>query len=272
MGTAVPDPARVGSVNASARPRAVFTIVQNEPLFLPLWIDYYRRWFDPGDVYVLDHDSRDGSISRIAGACEVVPVHRTKSFDHDWLRSTVAAFQRFLLQSYETVLFAEVDELVVADPASYGGLDDYIGRLERPAARCTGFNVVQQPDELPLDFARPILRQRRCWHRAPLYSKRLLARMPLDWGRGFHDETSAPPDPPDPNLVLLHLHRVDYASCLARHRAAAARDWNERDLVTNAGWQNRVTDPSLFEEWFRRGSELGSLEPEPIPERFRSVL
>ena len=253
------------------RPRAAFTIAQNEPLMLPVWLDYYSRYFDPQDLYVIDHDSSDGSTSELSGRCRVVPVHRTASFDHRWLRSTVESFQRFLLQSYETVLFAEVDELVVADPSRYTGLDAYIDALERPAARCSGFNVVHQPDEPPLRFGQPLLAQRRYWHASLQYSKRLLSRVPLSWSEGFHVEYNAPDDPPDPALMLVHLHRIDYDSCLAHHRSTASRNWSEDDIARGDGAQNRIAASEEFERWFRDGQDLDAPR-ELIPEHIRAVL
>jgi hypothetical protein len=252
------------------RPRAAFTIAQNEPVMLPLWLSYYGRYFDPDDLYVLDHDSSDGSTEGLEGRCRVVPVHR-QTYDHDWLRSIVESFQAFLLRSYDTVLFTDSDEFVLADPSRYSGLDDYIAKLTRPAARCTGFNVVQQPDEPPLRFDAPLLAQRRRWHASLLYSKRLLSRIPLRWSEGFHLEYSAPDDSPDPELLLVHLHRVDYDTCLARHRMAFARDWKEADLLQGLGAQNRIIEPDEFEEWFRHGPELDT-PSELIPEHIRSLL
>ena len=111
---------------------------------LPLWVRYYEKHFAAEDLYVLDHDSTDGSAEALAGHCQIVPVHRAASFDHRWLRGTVEAFQAFLLRSYETVLFTEVDEFVVTDPRHYAGLADYIARMTGLTARCAGFNVVQQ--------------------------------------------------------------------------------------------------------------------------------
>ena len=40
-----------------SRTRAAFTIVQNEPDWLPVWLRYYSRHFDARDLFVLDHDS-----------------------------------------------------------------------------------------------------------------------------------------------------------------------------------------------------------------------
>jgi Glycosyl transferase family 2 len=255
----------------ATRPRAAFTIVKDEAVMLPLWVDYYSRYFAPGDLYVLDHDSRDGSTAQVAGRCQVIGIHRDLAFDHRWLRETVEAFQAFLLRSYETVLFAEVDEFLIADPRFYSGLADYIHRLEAPAAQCVGFNVVHQPDEPALRFDAPILAQRRYWHAALNYNKRLISRVPLRWSEGFHQEVSGIADPADPNLMLVHLHRVDYDSCLARHRASAARNWSHWDVERGEGAQNRISEPSEFEAWFRNGPDLDA-PLEFIPAHIRPLL
>ena len=256
------------------RSRAVFTIVQNEADFLPLWLDYYGRHFDPADVYVLDHDSADGSTEAIGELCTVVPVHREQSFDHVWLKSTVEEFQSFLLGSYDAVLFAEADEFVVAEPLRHDGLAAYVDGLEGPAACCTGYNVVHYPEEekAPLRFDQPLLRQRGYWHRSPKYSKRLIGRIPLAWTIGFHFESNAPEVLPDPSLYLIHLHRVDYDHCLARHRAAVERTWNQDDLEQGLGRESRVVDVDAFREWFFAGDDLEGSEREPIPERIRALL
>ena len=255
-----------------ARRRAVFTIVQNERRFLPLWLRYYRRHFEADDIYVLDHDSTDGATEGLEGSCNVVPVHREHSFDHMWLVGVVEDFQAFLLRSYQMVLFAEADEFVVADPARHAGLAEYVESMPAPVACCTGYNVVHYPDEPPLRFDEPVLRQRAYWHPSPQYSKRLLAKVPLRWNVGFHGEFNAPMARPDPELLLVHLHRADFESCLERHRAAASRPWPEGDLRWNLGWHQRVVETDEFRDWFFHGEDLECSVREPIPERFRGTL
>ncbi len=240
------------------RNRAVFTVCQNEPLFLPVWLNYYTRHFAPEDVYVLDHDSTDGSVAKAWRRFNpsVVQVHRGESFNHAWLRDTVQAFQRFLLQSYENVLFAEVDEIVVPDLRAYpAGLSQYVQMSHLfSVVRCVGFDVVHQSKEPPLDWDLPIMAQRSFMWSSALYSKPLLAKIPLAWGPGFHTlEVGSPPS--DPDLMLIHLHRVDYDACLARHRSAADRTWSKEDLKQGLGYQNRITETAEFDRWFRTYGE-----------------
>ena len=256
----------------AVRPHAVFTIVHDEAEFLPVFLRHYGRHLDPADIYVLDHDTRDGSTSGLEGRCNVIGVHRGTVFDHLWLKGTVEDFQTFLLRSYRTVLFADADELIFPDPARYADLGDYMDRFRGPAASCTGFNLIQQPGEEPIDLGAPLLAQRRSWNPSPQYSKRLMSRIPLRWSAGFHKEFNAPEVEPDPDLLLVHLHRIDYEMCMRRHRAATDRPWAEEDRKWNLTWHQRVVDPGEFRDWFYSGEDLEGSAAEPVPERFRDQL
>jgi hypothetical protein len=44
---------------------AAFTMVKNEKWFLPIWLNYYTKFIDERDIYVLDHASTDGSIQMV---------------------------------------------------------------------------------------------------------------------------------------------------------------------------------------------------------------
>ena len=260
-----------GVAQNGGQSRAVFTIAQNEATFLPLWLAYYARFFEPQDIYILDHDSTDGSTTGLGARCRIVAVHRKESFDHVWLKTTVERFQAFLLQSYDVVLFTEADEFVIPDPARYSGLANYITLLDQPAARCSGYNVVHQPGEAPLRCDMSILRQRRYWRRSRAYDKSLLSSVPLVWTPGFHEESSMSREV-DPGLFLVHLHRIDYEICQRRHRSAASRRWNPPDLEHRFGWQNLIVDDEAFDEWFYRGADLEDAPVEEIPSGVREVI
>ena len=61
----------------------------------------------------------------------------------------------------------------------------------------------------------------------------------------------------------MHLHRADYSHCVARHRATASRTWNEHDLLTNSGFQNRLVEGDDFETGVRRGLDNRERELDP---------
>lgn len=248
------------------RNRAAFTIVKNDRKYLDVWLDYYRRHFDLQDIYVLDHASHVHPPL----TTQVIPVHNDRAFDHAWLRDTAAAFQRFLLQSYENVLFACVDEIVVPSPLSYPlGLGPYIEINTHPAVRCAGFDVVHRPGEPPINWAAPLLAQRSRMIRSPLYAKTPLAREPFTWTLGFHEPRGVTPVYDD-QLLLIHLHRVDHSACLARHQDHARQAWNQADLDLGYGYQNRIHEQPQFDAWFY-DDQLGTEEVE-IPDHLKGVI
>lgn len=258
----------------TGRANAAFTIVQNEPAWLPVWFDYYAAQLGPQNVFVLDHDSTEiglPALARVrAGGGRVVPVHRSVSFDHGWLRDTVERFQAFLLQSYRTVLFAEADEfLLTPHPDGLAGLMDNMSGLN---VRAQGFNVVHYRDEEPpLRFdQRPLLAQRRWWVPSRLYSKTVVARVPLHFTPGFHDIQGGG-DEPDPLLFMAHLHRADFAYALAKHRESAARNWNAHDRLIGAGLQNRITDEGQLLAWFYKDDDVAAPRQE-IPAELKTLV
>jgi hypothetical protein len=282
---------------------AVFTIVQDDPINLAIWSSYYRRTYAAEDCYVLHHPlpgeaARPDWVGDIQGmgagrGFALVPVFREESFDHAWLRETVQAFQRFLLQSYDTVLFAEVDEIVAVDPGSpiRGGLANYLDAFTAGAVscvRCTGHEVVHDyAVEGPIDHGlRPLLGQRTRWYRARQYDKTLLSRVPLTWVDGFHRVDRATPydmvarvrqaveDRPDPHLLLLHLHKLDFATAVARHERSASRKWSAKDSEAGLGFQNRTADLAWLRDWWLNSVDSPGVRArwERMPEGIREIL
>jgi Glycosyl transferase family 2 len=226
--------------------RAVLTIVQNEAVFLPIWLRYYSRFFAPDDIYVLDHESTDGSTSG-SGFVRIPVEHET--VDHTWMVRTIEAHQHELLERYDMVLATDVDEIVVPNP-EWGTLGQYLDRFDEEWINCLGYEVLHLKDrEAPLCMDRPILEQRGYWFANAAYDKPALATVPMTWEPGFHTRSDGQLNL-DPDLHLIHLHRMDYEICLARHRWRRERRWNQRDLT--AGWavHNRITEEQDFERWF----------------------
>jgi hypothetical protein len=298
------------------RTLCVFTIVQDEPEFIHPWINHYKKHVeDPRDLFVLVHPptypggqpARSGDLEAWHRAerlmaehhgVTLLPVHRSLAFDHRWLTDTVAKFQSFLLNSFTWVLFAEADEFVLPMPgpaSSARTLLDLVQQLaegQPPAIRATGFEIVQQQDEPPIApelydgganvhlTAADLVEGRRFWYQAGLYSKTVLANVPLRWEVGFHRTDKVEQDiatgPPSGALALVHLHRVDFDLALGRARRSRARRWSRRDFVLGLGAQNRIGEASELRAVWDKDNDTG--EPlttgrlQPIAEGLKEAL
>lgn len=235
---------------------ALFTIIQNETYFLNLWINYYSKHFNPSNIFILNHDSTNTETINILNNFKgnVIPIHNPESFNHTWLLNTVKSFQNFLLNSYTSTLFTECDEIIAPAPEIYpNGLSDYLNNHHNDQPRkCNGYNVkhiVTEEESLDLNQM-PILKQRKYWERDIQYCKPLLANRPINWIGGFHDEKDSNLEM-DPNLFLIHLHKMDYNLCYNKHKEQAQRNWSKNDLNNNLGAQNRLyEDVAKFHKWF----------------------
>ena len=244
-------------------------MARNESVFLPIWWRYYSQFFQPEDIYILDHESTDGSTSgpgfvRIPVSNPVV--------DWGWHRDMLQQQQHRLIERYDVVLCTDVDEIVAPDPRT-GDLGEYLIRFRGDFVNCRGYEILHLKDsEGPLDFTQPLLEQRLHWYFNPAYSKPLLARVPMFWHGGLHARVDGLTND-DPSLYLIHLHRVDYDTCLARHHQRTSWMWNKRDLDEGWGYQNRITEAGPFLHWFYKESCSGTpINVERIPDYWRGLI
>jgi hypothetical protein len=250
---------------------AVLTIVRDEPVFLPIWLGYYSRHFAAEDIYVLDHGSTDGSTD-VGGFVRIPIEHDT--VDNVWMVEMVEAQQRRLLEDYDVVLTVDADEIVAPDP-DWGTLRDYVAGFQEGFVNCLGYEILHLADrEPPFDPSRPVLEQRGHWFTADGYDKPSLSTEPMSWTLGFHGRTDGRLNV-DPDLYLIHLHRMDYEICRRRHLHWREWDWNDQDLQEDWGTHNRIADDRDFDRWFYTGSCFAGAKPmvvERIPERWRGLF
>jgi hypothetical protein len=230
----------------------VFTIVKNERIFLPIWLKYYSKSFAPEDIYVLDHESTDGSVE----ACQKqygfqVITLRWEYYDDLWRRQVACRHQLEFLRSYEYVLYSDADEVIIPDPRKYRALKDYISKVKRDRVCCTGYFLLHlKEEERDLDLTQPILGQRRYWYNDATYDKPLLLKEPLEWEDGFHPSSNQAIYR-DPDLWLLHLHKMDFDLSWKKHQEVIGFNWNEECVRKGLSWQYRITNLKDFADYFK---------------------
>lgn len=253
--------------------RAVITIVHNEPVFLPIWLGYYSRYFAPEDIYVLDNDTTDGSTD--GDGFVHIPVHHD-SVDHTWMVDVVQRKQHELLdEGYDVVLVTDVDEIVTPVP-EWGDLGQYMDEFAEWWVNCIGYEILHLADrEASYDPRRPILDQRGFWYAHGAYNKPALTTGPMTWSPGFHQRADGKLNY-DPFLFLVHLHRLDFEVCRQRHRIRKGRTWGQRDLDESWAAYNRIAEDGDFERWFYQDSGFEDdgvhIVVERIPAEWRGLF
>jgi hypothetical protein len=252
------------------RRRALITIVHNEPVFLTIWLRYYSRFFAPEDIYVLDNESTDKSTTQ--GGFIRIPVAHD-SVDHTWMVETIQQLQHELIERYDVVLVTDVDEIVAPDPV-HGTLGDYLDRFDEEWVNCLGYELLHMREiEPPLRLDQPILEQRGHWFVNGAYDKAALATVPMTWRPGFHGRSDFHYNL-DPDLRLIHLHRMDYDICRERHRVRSRKPWAPHDAESGWAIHNQITEEADFQRWFYEDScfENFAIKPERIPSPWRGLF
>lgn len=269
-------------------------MVRDEAALLPIWCGHYLRQVGPGNLFVLDHGTTDGSTRDLPA--RVIPVPEGP-LDEDLRLAQVTETVRELLRSYDWVVHSDVDELVLADPRHFPALADYAAVEPSPVARAVGLDLHHVPDEEPaLDPLVPLGAQRRWVRFSASMCKPALVRDPLvRWTRGFH--ASEPPGRFG-ELYCVHLRYVNLGMALARlgrtrARALAPGTRPEHQRVADAEFEAMVRgiaalprhaavpfDPALppLQPWVERvrdgGAELAVAGDAlwELPPRLRAAL
>lgn len=255
--------------NSVKKKCAIFVMVKNEDVFLPIWLQYYSRYFSGDDIYIFDHRSIDGSVQKCleSYSFNVTRLEYPFSFDHVWFKFVADTVQKKLLDHYEYVIFTDIDEIILPDISKYQGLDDYIRKLDKDYVRCIGYELIHLPEkEQAYDQSKPVLSQRKYWYTTHWYNKTLISSQPLDWGIGFHEVPKSESNY-DRDLMLVHLHKLDFDICWKTSFDRARLKWPQEDIINNRGWQNRFIDIDEFSVYYRGWPE--GLKIEEIPGHLR---
>ncbi len=229
----------VSIMNRQARaPLAVVTMVYNEAQFLPVWLRHYGCQVPARHCYVIDHGSTDDSLApaRLPAGLNVIRIPRSPQ-DDERRSSFISQLCGSLLVWYEAVIYVDVDEMLVADPALHASLVDYAATLGEDAViSAVGLDVVHCPDaETALDWSVQTSLQRSWVRFTSSMCKPALIRRPVRWAPGFHNIDAAPTFGA---LFLFHLRYADLPSGLHRLARTRAQAW----VSEQAGSHQRMAD------------------------------
>jgi hypothetical protein len=226
---------------------AVVTFVYNESVNLPIWRKYYASLFGERNLFIIDHDSSDGSTADL-GQINKLWIAKDELNDH--MRCVfMASFAKALLQYFKTVIYTDCDEIIVPDPARYADLPDYLDRNNFEYVAPVGLNVQHiLSKEEPLDLARPILQQRRFVRFTSSMCKPLVTRIPIVWASGFH--ACDKPIRIDSDLFLMHLKTMDRDIALRRQKITREMKWAESSIEAKHGVHQRYDDDRFLREQF----------------------
>jgi hypothetical protein len=219
---------------------AVFCPVKNETTFSSTWFKYYSQYLPVEDIYFLDFGS-----DNISNICQVVKSDKDIC-DADELFQEIKRFHKELLTKYEYVIPTDVDEILYHKD----GLDNYINNFKGNFVRSKGYELVHLPEIEPdFDMTQTIFSQRNYWFRSPYhYDKTLITNKSLNWTIGLHYCHDF--DLVDDDLLLIHLHRFDYKTCVERHLKWSNLQWSKDTVDNNYNWHYRQPDVNIISNWY----------------------
>lgn len=133
----------------------VMTMAYNESFNIPLWIKYYTGQVGPRNILVIDNDSDDDSVEHIRSVPNI-RYPRNKFSDVE-RADFVSDLANSLLKIYDYVIYADADEIIVADPKKYSSLVDFIKKNPADAHTCIGFNLYERlGEDQEYDSNRPL--------------------------------------------------------------------------------------------------------------------
>jgi hypothetical protein len=240
---------------------AVFTTVKNESIFLPIWLRHYQQYFANEDIYILDHQSTDGSTLNLP--VNVRLVSNDYVGDHEWMAKIASDFQKELLKEYECVIFAEGDEIIYSPEKSFDKAIDEFIQSDDLYATCSGYSVIQDiQNEPPLCHGDCIFEKRNFWYKDPLEDKTLISKVPLEWTWGFH-RLKGRNNNYSTTFYLAHFHRLDYETMVKRHKVRTS--FQQKNDGGGHHWKSNE------EEIYKVFVEVAS-QPIAIPEQHKVAL
>lgn len=224
---------------------AVVTMAFNEKRNIQRWLNHYRRQTESYEhLYVVDHGSTDESTSGLP--CHTINLPREAGGDRyqAWRIDYIASMCADLLNTYSAVLYVDCDELVVADPARWNSLKEYIDQ----GGKCNttiGYDVLHNFPEEPSLNNGPVLSQRERLLFVGAMCKPTLIREPTKFAPGFHCSDH---EPIFGEIYRFHLRYADMMAGLERLSITRTID---RPEMRNVPLDHHKIDDLTYLQWVK---------------------
>ncbi len=191
---------------------AVLTDALSASFFFPSWCRYYGALFGAENLHVITYA---GLKTQFASAAIGNLWVLNSQYDDRLRAAAISDFVKLLLNSYDVILRCDVDEFLVPDLRKHRDLAAYVQHTKLPYVTARGIDMVELPDDAPLDFDAPIIGIQRAYGvRATALNKTCLTTRPLRWAAGFHG-ADVPPKFDD--LYLFHFKFAALTSRISWH-------------------------------------------------------
>ena len=237
---------------------AIICPIKDEKVYITLFLEYYGRYFDAKDIYILNFGSDKDYLEKYIG--DKATIINTDSNILDAyetfleIRKTMQALKKE--HDYTYVLPLDVDEIIYYDNPEIN-LKEYLANLKKDFVTCKGYEVVHIPGlQKDFDYSQKWFSQMEYWYPdTQHYNKTLISRHDLDWRIGFHlfyingdvvDRT----EHVDNKLFLIHLHKHDFNHTVNKHLKAASLEWSKNTIDEGYNRHYRNTDINGVKEWY----------------------
>jgi hypothetical protein len=258
------------SLHETKKDIALLTIVKNENYFLKKWLSYYGQYFKNNDIYVIDHETSDGSTKNLD--VNLTYITNNNKISTKWLCEVVEEYHEKLLEKYNAVMYTDVDEFIFTKDGS--NLKEYINKKISDGTNCfisTGYNLFhwKQKEPNPIDYYKPLFAQRQFVKPESCYNKPFLFNYVPRFNLGFHTAQNEQPynqkQRNDPNLIMIHTKLYDQQESVKRYLERYKNSINEDTAGQDQGWiLNGQVDKFLWHHFPDKN--------EPYDPRFASAI
>ena len=228
----------------------VFTMVHDQPEFQKIWIEYYSQF--NFDLIMLEHVLNEKEVETVQeDGYERRKIFNAEFFNFKWMSETTRNLQRQLLKQYDTVIYTDIDELIV--PMD-GNLEEYCENNTNDITKCKGWNLI---DKEYLVASKEM-------------SKPLVTRVPTTWHYGWHRCTEICIR--DQTLWLIHLHRMDYDLAKKDWESRQLLKWNKESEERGLAWQDHFDTEAEFKKWYYENKKRGIDIPQWLKDKLGVIF